>query len=127
MWQSWSPGQEAQELALGKEVNDPLTSSKKNLNVHKHTAPADFLIILHTALLTYRTGWVCVNLTQARVIRGEEASVEEMLHSMKSSCKAFSQLVLNGGRLSPLWVPSLGWQSWVPKENRLSKPWEESQ
>ena len=30
--------------------------------------------------------------------------------SMRSSCKAFSQLVIKGGRPSPLWVvPSLGW------------------
>jgi hypothetical protein len=32
---------------------------------------------------------------------------------MRSSCKAFSQLVISGGGLSPLWVvPSLDWYSW---------------
>ena len=51
-----------------------------------------------------------VNLTQARDIREEGASVEEI----RSSCKAFSQLVINGGELSPLWVvPSLDQWSWV--------------
>jgi hypothetical protein len=48
---------------------------------------------------------LCINLTQARIIR-EEASVEEM---PPRDHKAFSQLVINGGGPSPLWVvPSLG-------------------
>jgi hypothetical protein len=59
---------------------------------------------------TFCTGCLCVNLTQARVLREKSASVEEM-DAVRSSCRAFSQLVLNGGGPSPLWVvASLGWR-----------------
>jgi hypothetical protein len=53
------------------------------------------------------TGWfLCVDLIQAGVITEKGAAIEEM----RSSCKAFSQLVIKWGGLSPLWVvPSLGW------------------
>jgi hypothetical protein len=61
-------------------------------------------------LSLYSLYWLilCANLTQARIIREEGASVGEM----RSSCKAFSQLVINWGGPSPLWVvSSLGWWS----------------
>ena len=53
------------------------------------------------------TSWFCVNLTQARVIREESASLEEV-PPMRSSCKAFSQLVINAGRAHCGW-----WHPWV--------------
>jgi hypothetical protein len=43
-------------------------------------------------------GWFYVNLTQAGVTTEKGASGEEMPPSIKSNSKAFSQLVIKGGR-----------------------------
>jgi hypothetical protein len=47
---------------------------------------------------------LCVNSTQVRVIREEGRSLSCRNASMSSISKAFSQLVINGERPSPLWV-----------------------
>ena len=57
----------------------------------------------------YELYWLalCVNLTLAGV-NHRERSLSWGKASMRSSCKAFSQLVIKGGGPSPLWVvPSL--------------------
>jgi len=80
----------------------------------------------HGSMVTHCTGCFCVSpwhtleLSQRKEPPGNA--------SRRSSCKAFSQLVINPGGPSPLWVePSLGWWSWVLEESKLSKPGEASQ
>jgi len=71
-------------------------------SLHDHTT---FPYLIFYLVTDY---WLvlCVNLTQAGVITEKGASLEEML--LRSSCKAFSQLVIKGE--GPLWMmPSLGW------------------
>jgi hypothetical protein len=50
---------------------------------------------------------LCVNLTQLDLSQRKELQLRNA--SMRSSCKAFSQLMIKGGK-GPLWVvASLGW------------------
>lgn len=60
------------------------------------------------------TDWfLCINLTQTRVIKKEGASVEER-PPWDFNCKAFSQLVINGGgQQFPVGSTIHGMVSWV--------------
>jgi hypothetical protein len=64
---------------------------------------------------------LCVNLTQASVIR-EERSLSWENASMRSSCKAFSLLVINGGWCHP-WVggPEFYKKGWENHGKQASK------
>ena len=74
----------------------------------------DWSVLLSSTLQNQPWYWLvlCVNSTQARVIGGRSLSGGN--DSMRSSCTAFSHLVVNRVGPSPWWVvPPLGLWSWV--------------
>jgi hypothetical protein len=89
-------------------------------------------VVWHCKIKMLCIGWFCVNLIQARAIREEGTSIQNM-PPFRSSCKAFSQSEINGGARQwwhkPL-IPALGRQRqldfWVRGQPGLQSAFQDS-
>ena len=92
---------------------DPGWVVKQSLEMHEQTSACSRERTEdRVRILPVLAGFACqLDTAREADIREEGASLRKML-PMRSSCKAFSQLVIS--EPSPWWVvPSLGWWTWV--------------